>query len=48
LPFMGLDDTGPIVETFERAGYSDVRAEYRPALTNIQAGATPYFIVARP
>jgi ubiquinone/menaquinone biosynthesis C-methylase UbiE len=48
LPFMPLDDTGPIVETFERAGYSDVRAEYLPALTNIQAGATPYFIVARP
>jgi len=33
LPFMPLDDTGPIVETFERAGYSDVRAEYLPALT---------------
>ena len=47
LPFMGLDDTGPIVETFERAGYSDVQAEYMPALTNAQAGATPYFIVAR-
>ena len=46
LPFMGLDDTGPIVETFERAGYSDVRAEYLPALTNTLAGATPYFIVA--
>jgi ubiquinone/menaquinone biosynthesis C-methylase UbiE len=48
LPFMPLDDTGPIVETFERAGYSDVRAEYLPALTNPKAGATPYFIVARP
>jgi ubiquinone/menaquinone biosynthesis C-methylase UbiE len=48
LPFMALDDTGPIVETFERVGYSDVRAEYLPALTNIEAGATPYFIVARP
>jgi ubiquinone/menaquinone biosynthesis C-methylase UbiE len=48
LPFMPLDDTGPIVETFERVGYSDVRAEYLPALTNSQAGATPYFIVARP
>jgi ubiquinone/menaquinone biosynthesis C-methylase UbiE len=48
LPFMPLDDTGPIVETFARAGYSDVQAEYLPALTNIKAGATPYFIVARP
>ena len=48
LPFMGLDDTWPIVETFERAGYFDVQAEYMPALTNAQAGATPYFIVARP
>ena len=48
LPFMGLADTGPIVETFERAGYTDVQAEYLPALTNVQAGATPYFIVARP
>lgn len=48
LPFMSLDDTGPIVEAFERAGYSDVRAEHLPALTDPQAGATPYFIVARP
>jgi ubiquinone/menaquinone biosynthesis C-methylase UbiE len=48
LPFMGLADTGPIVATFERAGYSDVRAEYLPPLTNALAGATPYFIVARP
>jgi SAM-dependent methyltransferase len=48
LPFMPLGDTGPIVEAFERVGYSDVRAEYLPALTNLQAGATPYFIVARP
>ena len=48
LPFMPLDDTAPIVETLERVGYSDVRAEYLPALTNVQAGATPYFIVARP
>jgi ubiquinone/menaquinone biosynthesis C-methylase UbiE len=48
LPFMPLDDTGPIVEAFERAGYSDVRADYLPALTNSKAGATPYFIVARP
>jgi hypothetical protein len=45
---MPLDDTGPIVETFERAGYSDVRAEYLPVLTNPKAGATHYFIVARP
>src|SRR5262245_49405582 len=48
LPFMPLDDTGPIVEAFERAGYSDVRAEHLPALTNVDVGATPYFIVARP
>jgi ubiquinone/menaquinone biosynthesis C-methylase UbiE len=48
LPFMPLNDTGPIVKTFERVGYSHVRAEYLPALTNIKAGATPYFIVARP
>jgi ubiquinone/menaquinone biosynthesis C-methylase UbiE len=48
LPFMPLDDTGPIVEAFERVGYCDVRAEYLPALTNAAAGATPYFIVARP
>ena len=48
LPFMPLDDTGPIVETFERVGYSDVRAEYVPTLTNIKAGAIPYFILARP
>jgi ubiquinone/menaquinone biosynthesis C-methylase UbiE len=48
LPFMPLDDTGPIVDTFERVGYSEVRVEYLPALTNTKAGATPYFIVARP
>ena len=48
LPFMPLDDTGPIVEAFGRAGYADVRAEHLPALTNVNAGATPYLIVARP
>ena len=31
-----------------RSGYSDVRAEYVPTLTNIKAGAIPYFILARP
>ena len=36
-----------IIEAFERAGFSDVRAEYQPLLTNAAAGATPYFLVAR-
>lgn len=48
LPFMPLDDVGPLVEAFEHAGFTYVRAAHAPDLVNRSAGALPHIIVARP
>lgn len=44
LPFMHLDDPGPILAALTAAGFTDASAEPRPALD--LGGGTPYFITA--